>query len=299
MKLVTIIFIAISVLGCAGGAAIYTVRHSAPSERLEVLRSEAARMEAESAARSEREIEMEVRRRAEESRRSEIASVAAPVAVPSPLPPSPVRPPIAGEIPPIKGSPTPRPVNRSGGGQLKQEPDRLTIVGQLYEANAVFAIPGVANIKDEIRAQLIIDPVKTLEELKGLVTSGPVKAAEQIKVSRIVAAKLDAPDFNIISSTDAEQVIADGLTSEWIWVLKPKAAGKYSVNVVVYAEISVGDKTTKHKIRTFDKQVSVEVTAWQVTSSWWSQYWQWVFATLLIPLAKFLWDKFYNRKKEE
>lgn len=301
MKLITIIFIAISAIGCAGGAAMYTVRYNAPSERLEVLRSEAARMEAESAARSQREIEMQTRRREEEYKRLEIASVAAPVAVPSPVPPSPIRPPIAGDIAPVKGSPTPRPVNRPAATKEvnnQQEPDRSTVVGQLYEANAVFAIPGVANIKEEIRAQLIIDPVKTLEELKGLVTAGPVMAAESIKISRIAVAKLDAPDFHIISSTDAEQAVAEDSPTMWTWTLRPKAGGVYSVNIVVYAEVTIDSKTTKHRIRTFDRQVAVQVTADQAVGEWIGKYWQWITTTLILPFGIWLWKSKTGKKEK-
>lgn len=188
--------------------------------------------------------------------------------------------------------PTLRPV-------IKNLPDRSSVVGQLYEANAVFAIPTTANVKDEIRAQLIIDPVKTLEELKKDVTVGPIKSAEKVSISRIVIAVLEAPDFNILSATAAEQAIAETQSTEWLWTLRPKTAGLHPVNIEVYAEVTVGSKTTKHKIRTFDKQVMVEIKPTQALANWWSKYWQWVFVTLLIPFGKWLYDKKFNKPKEK
>ena len=182
---------------------------------------------------------------------------------------------------------------------IKNLPDRSSVVGQLYEANAVFAIPSAANVEDEIRAQLIIDPIKTLEELKKDVTVGPIKSAESIKISRIVIAVLAAPDFHILSATEAEQAIAETQSTEWIWTLRPKTAGLHPVNIEVYAEVTVGPKTTKHKIRTFDRQVMIEIKPVQKLSSWWDRYWQWFFATLLIPFGKWLYDKKFGRSKEK
>lgn len=168
--------------------------------------------------------------------------------------------------------------------------DHVSVVSQLYNANAVFAMPGQANITEEIRAQLIIDPVLTLAELEKKINPAQIQSATGIKISRIGIAQLEAPDFDIISATEAEQAIAETQSTEWIWILRPKKSGLHRVNIVLYAEVSVGSKTTKHKIQTFDQQIWVEITPAQTVITWWQEYWQWVIVTLILPLIKWFYD---------
>lgn len=178
-------------------------------------------------------------------------------------------------------------------------PDNYTVAQQLYKANAVFAVPNKANINDEIKAQLIIDPTRALAEIKKDITVGPVKEAEQIKISKIVIAKLTAPDFEFISASSAEQAMVEDGKTEWIWSLRPKTSGMHPINLVIEAQVTVGNKTTPHFIRTFDKQVMIEITPFQVVATWWDKYWQWVFVTLLLPFGKWLYEHYKPKKNTE
>lgn len=178
-------------------------------------------------------------------------------------------------------------------------PDNYSVAEQLYKANAVFAVPERANIKEDIKAQLIIDPTKTLEEIKKDIKVGSVREAEQIKISKIVIAKLNAPDFEIISSPSIEQAIIEDGKTEWIWGLRPKTPGLHPINLIVEAQVIVGSRMTPHLIRTFDKQVMIEITTAQTITGWWNRYWQWVIATLLLPLGKWLYSKHKSKKDSE
>lgn len=175
-------------------------------------------------------------------------------------------------------------------------PDNYSVAEQLYKANAVFAVPDRANIKEDIKAQLIIDPTKTLEEIKKDITVGLVREAEQIKISKIVIAKLNAPDFEIISSPSIEQAVIEDDKTEWIWGLRPKTPGLHPINLIVEAQVTVGNRMTPHLIRTFDKQVMIEITTAQTITGWWNKYWQWIIATLLIPLGKWLYSQHKSKK---
>lgn len=181
---------------------------------------------------------------------------------------------------------------------VSNAPDNLTVAQQLYKANAVFAVPNKSNINEEIKAQLIIDPVRTIEEIQKDITVGPIKSAEQIKIAKIVSAKLNAPDFTITSASSTEQAIIEDSKTEWIWNLRPLKPGLHPINLVIEAQVTVNNKTTPHFIRTFDKQVMIEISTTQVITNWWAKYWQWVFVTLLLPLGKWLYEKYSNKKKE-
>lgn len=301
MKLLVVI-LTVLLVGCFATTTIQ--RNSAQEDldkKIEELKAEQKKLE---------ELEQQVKIKLnKEVEGVKIERVQRPHPAAAPLLSAPSAPP----PPLVAGLPEPKPLKvESSGPKIvyrevlreiepvkKVEIDRSTVVGQLYDANAVFAIPNNANIKEEIKAQLIIDPLKALEDLKKDATVGPVRAAEKIEISRIVIAKLDAPDFEIVSQTEPEQAIAETKSTEWLWTLRPKTSGMHPVNIVVYAEVTVGPKTTKHRIRTFDKQVMIDITATQMVQQWWIKYWQWLFATLLIPFAKWLYDKKYGKPKEK
>lgn len=298
MSKIALILLSLLLVGCFATSQIYHLEKNTKSDdidkKLQVLAEQEKRL---------KELQQEFDRKINESRRmserlEQDKIVARPpiLSLPSPLP-SVVRttPPNNSNEPVGSGNPNITP-------QVIQKPkinvDHISVADQLYSANAIFAMPNNANIYEEVQAQLIIDPIKTLDELKTQVTAGPIKSAESIKISKIVIAKLEAPDFDIISSTDAEQAIVENEKTEWLWTLRPKTAGLHPVNIVVYAEVTVGSKTTKYRIRTFDKQIMIEITYEQIFLEWWQKYWQWFIVTLLLPFGKWLYDKKYGNKKE-
>lgn len=180
---------------------------------------------------------------------------------------------------------------------IKSEPQHNTVASQLYSANAVFSVPNKANITEDIKAQLLIDPNKTIEELQKSI-KGQIQSAEKIKVSKIVIAKIEAPDFIITNLSPNEQALSETDKTEWLWTLRPKSPGLHEINLTITAEVTVDSKFSKYHIRTFDKQVMIEITPIQIVESWWSKYWQWVFATLLIPFGKWLYEKRKNKKED-
>lgn len=180
----------------------------------------------------------------------------------------------------------------------KQDSILQTVTSQLYKASAVFTVPNKANINEDIKAQLIIDPNKTIDELKKSVT-GQIQSAETIKVSKIVIAKIEAPDFIVTNLTTNEQALSDTDKTEWLWSLRPKTPGLHEINLTITAEITIDSKFSKYHIRTFDKQVMIEITPLQIVESWWSKYWQWVMSTLILPLAAFIYKKHTSKKEQD
>lgn len=264
------------VLGCAGGAAVYSYRLGEMEERVKGV--EAARAEAEAKARVER---------------SETSRMQVPPAPPRPPPappppPLPAPPAIVGSVPPTIVAQTPK--------SQKSNTNHTTVVGQLYRANMAFGLPQKANIRDDIKAQLIIDVEKTAVELASKLEPGTVVDKGQIRVSRILKANLVAPDFKVDPVTPEEQPVAESGSTEWHWNLKPLSAGIHPVKLSVWAEVKIGPKSVQYSIHTYDRQVMVEVTAGQVVGSWWSKYWQWTFTTLIIPLVVWWWKSKSSKK---
>ena len=176
-----------------------------------------------------------------------------------------------------------------------EKPDQThDIVRQLFKASMAFAVPEQANIDDNIRAELLIDPLKTGEELEAQLSDKGRKFHDTVMVSHIIRATLVAPDFKVTSVTPEEQALSYSDSTQWKWILEPTAPGSYTVDLTITALVSVGDKSSLHTLKTYNKTLNVEITPKQEASQWLEKYWQWLFSTLLLPLA--IWV--YKSKKK-
>lgn len=169
---------------------------------------------------------------------------------------------------------------------------------KLFNAKLAFAMKEKANIDEDIKAQLLIDP-KQSSSLEGSLNVEGTPLVKTIKVSKIVKATLTAPDFDIARITDEEQILSDDAPTEWLWKLNPKSAGKYEVNLSVTAIIKLDGRESKHHLRTFDKTVIIEITKKQILSEWIKENYKWLVSTLLIPIFVFLFKEKFKKLLEK
>lgn len=259
MRLGTIIAIIIALAGC-GLAGTQMMSVGVPREDLE--RAKKAMQDAEKSARVERHYPAP-------------AGVASARPQPAPVP-SPAEPVGSGS-----GYP-----NVQLGPAAKKPADAVS--KQLFSANLAFAVRDRANIDDDIKAQLLINPGRKLADLEKDLTVRGNKTSKKIQVSRVLRATLTAPDFQVTNITDEEQVLADTESTEWLWMLKPKTSGTHEINLSVTAVVKVNGRESKHHLKTFDKTIVIEITKQQVVESWFDENWKWVISTLIIPLLIFL-----------
>lgn len=179
-------------------------------------------------------------------------------------------------------------------------PSQDAIIAQLANASMIFALPEKSNIKDNIRAQLIIDVNKTADELAKSIDSN-LRVKGNVKVSKIIIAKLVAPDFTVTPITPEEQALTQDEPTEWLWDLDAKEAGSFTTNLVITAVVKVDDKSAVHNIKTFSKDLTIEIKPQQRFIAWIEKYWQWCVSSLVLPiiawLAKIWFTK--DKKKEE
>lgn len=219
-------------------------------------------------------------------------------------------PPVAAPMPaPIMAPPPPPPRNPAADAmreprvnrkpvQVKPNPEKVAddIMSQLEPANMVFGVdPKRSNISDSISVTMLIDLSKNIQDLKASVKNSEIVTASRIEVSKVVVARVIAPDFKVVAITPEEQPISHFETTKWEWELVPLKTGKHQIHVTVNAEVQVEGVRKVRSIETFRETVEIEITAWQVIKFWIANYWQWSFTTLILPLGLWL----YKKKKAE
>lgn len=167
-------------------------------------------------------------------------------------------------------------------------------------ASLAFSLPEAANIDQDINAQLIVAIDEAVEKVaKELTVKGTVTTAN-FKTSRVVTARLVAPDFMVTAVEDEEQVILENRPAVWNWILTPKSAGKYDIMLTVNAKVEVNGKEKTSHIKTFEKKLTIEITHEQIVKRWvknkWETFANWIWTVLLVPGFFWLKNKWQKRK---
>jgi len=183
-----------------------------------------------------------------------------------------------------------------GGVKNAQEAMKVWPFATLLEkATMAFVAPETIKLEKSTEASLVIDLSKDADKIKAEL-EGINKLGEKIEITRIVVAKILAPDFEVIEViNNGRQVLNLSGPTEWRWTLTPKKLGEYKVNVTVSAVIEIGSDRAERLVKVFDQQVTVFVTPADAAKFFFTKNWQWLWSTLVLPLGLWYWK---NRKKK-
>ncbi|WP_146232664.1 MULTISPECIES: hypothetical protein [Pseudomonas] len=188
--------------------------------------------------------------------------------------------------------PAPAPAPESLPPDLPEEPphtdDFLAADRALEElriANIAFNAPQKINIEDSTKIQLFLSLSNSSEELISRITAPGTQESASIRVSKEMEARLTGTNFSISAIKAERQMVTGGSTTEWEWVVQPKNEGSSTLYLTLTAIVDVNGTSVQKAIRTFDREIEVEVTLQQTISSFLKTNWQWLWAAILIPLA--------------
>ncbi|MCJ0881237.1 hypothetical protein MTR11_06045 [Vibrio sp. CCB-PB317] len=153
------------------------------------------------------------------------------------------------------------------------------------------------NIDSSHQIQLLLDLNRTVEELKQYILKQGEREGAEVKVSRIMEATLSGDKFSITSITPDIQAISESMPTEWRWEITPKIEGKHNLHLTLVALLDINGRPTARSIKTFDRVIEVEVTGIQKITAFVSNNWQWLWATILVPVAGWIWKQRKNKSQ--
>ncbi len=150
---------------------------------------------------------------------------------------------------------------------------------------------------DQVRSlQLALSPTKTIEELKQAIGEpGPVETA-QIKISDYMEASLTGPGFEITPVTPARQLVSQTEDTVWKWDVKAVREGKQRLNLTLNVIIDTGGKERLRALRTFSKDIEIDVAFSYRVKLFVEDNWQWLWAAIVVPLAVWCWRRWSSKK---
>lgn len=194
--------------------------------------------------------------------------------------------------------------NKSMTASLTMEPrdrrdDPYAAIDEILErmanASIAFSAPQSMSLEDTANIQLKLGLNTDINKLKRLIEAEGIKEGFSVKVAERMEARLSGQGFAITAITPEVQAISRNEITTWSWEVKPMSKGKQYLHMTLSALIGIDGNSTPRSIRTFSKVVNVEVTQAQQLESFIRQNWQWLWATLLVPIAGWVWKSKIHR----
>jgi hypothetical protein len=157
-------------------------------------------------------------------------------------------------------------VKWSGVPPFDEDPTRFVTVDPALQslefATIAFDAPQAINLNETTVIELFLGLTEPLDELeKKLEDAG--KEFARIRASERMEARLSGTHFAVVAVTPEERPIARTEIARWQWEVEPRNKGRHSLHLTLTALGHDNDAPAQGVIRTFDKQIEVEVTSGQ------------------------------------
>lgn len=201
------------------------------------------------------------------------------------------------EAPRFTPAQRPRSLDRSGSAETR-EPIFDDVVSQLMTASFAYSWPDRVNIEDRFEVTLGVNPTLTPDQVREAV-GGDSAVMGEVRISRVLIARLSAPDFIIEPITPERQAVDANESTLWKWELEPMSAGEdKEIGINVIAVVEVGPDRVERYVKSYEGVIVVEVTRRQQLIGLVQAHWQWAFSALIVPAGAWLIARWRRRKRK-
>ncbi len=165
------------------------------------------------------------------------------------------------------------------------------ILASLEWGNIAFNTPQSMNLGDTAIIQLVLGLDTKIEDLKQKIEATGKKEGASIRVSDRMEARLSGPNFAITAIAPEIQPVSRSESTNWEWEVKPQGQGHQNLHLTLSAVIEIDGTSTRKLIRTFSRDIEVEVTRRQWIAAFLEKNWQWLWTAALVPIAGWLWSR--------
>ena len=111
-------------------------------------------------------------------------------------------------------------------------------------------------------------------------------------------AQLTGTGFTIQAQRPDLQAVTSEQITRWKWEVTPTEQGRQTLHLTLAARIDVAGRDTPLVVRTFHREIQVEITVPQRVSGFVQNNWQWLWATLIVPVAGYVWSRKKRRESK-
>jgi hypothetical protein len=163
--------------------------------------------------------------------------------------------------------------------------------------NVVYKIPSVMSFRNvsKVVVRVSKSTIHIYENLNGEIINAVIPVTETMEVRLVDPSSSDNKMFDIIAANSGEQIIENNESyTEWIWSVTPLTAGKGTLKIIV----SIIQGSGKKEI-VYEDEVVVQIDLLKQLKFFFNKYWQWLFGTIIIPFAIWLYNSRRLSKRRE
>jgi len=175
------------------------------------------------------------------------------------------------------------------------------VVDGFGSANIAFNPPKTMTMGSKKLVELLLSPKDTEAVLRAALPAVDQASAEtaSVQVAPRMEARLTGLGFMVESLAPSEQVVSRSQRTRWSWAVIPTEPGVQFLHLSLSARVDVDGHDTPFVVRTFDREIEVQVTAMQRAQALLSKHGSWVWGALVVPLFGYLWKRYKRKRKAE
>jgi hypothetical protein len=172
------------------------------------------------------------------------------------------------------------------------------LLDELPWANIAFNPPGSLGYGKKYTLQLELSAKKTGAELAASISGPGERETASVQISNEMQARLTGDGFQITATGPERQAVSANAT-HWSWEVTPKQMGSQLLHLTLEAVLKVDGHDTTHVLKTWDKDIGVNVVWPETPLAFLGKYWQWVCTAVVFPVVAWLAKKFFKDKKAD
>ena len=139
--------------------------------------------------------------------------------------------------------------------------------------------------------ELLLSPALSVADLQAKLHQKVGAESAHVHVSNSMEAQLTGTGFTIQALRPGLQAVTSQQITRWKWEVTPTEEGRHTLHLTLAARIDVAGRDRPLVIQTFHREIQVAITVPQRVSGFMQNNWQWLWATLVVPIAGYVWQR--------
>ena len=164
-------------------------------------------------------------------------------------------------------------------------------VSQLDWGSIAFNAPASMRYAQPQTVELLLSPSLSVADLQAQLQQKMGAESVRVQISNRMEAQLTGSGFAIEAQEPDLQAVTSQKSTRWIWKVTPTGHGPQTLHLTLSAHIDVAGRDAPLVVRTFDRDIQVNITIPQRVSGFIQKNWQWLWAAIVVPIAGYLWKR--------
>ena len=162
--------------------------------------------------------------------------------------------------------------------------------------NIAFDAPSTMRFGQVQTVELVLSPSLSAPALQSQLNEQVGAESAQVQISNRMEAKLTGIGFTIEALSPDLQAVTTQQVTRWQWEVTPTGRGQKKLHLSLSAHIAAAGSDAPLVVRTFDRDIDVNVTVGQRVTSFLQTNWTWLWVAIVVPVTGYVWSRWKKRR---